>query len=349
MAGRSVCLRVGGERLFARHYFGDRLPWGIEAFFNDVLLAADPGLTSVGLAGLRGGRSGRRTVPGSPRRARLVAQYAGRLRGVVPADDGVDVLPARRIKSVAPGVRIVFGGAACEGPMGIELIGQFPEIDYVRVGEADAAFRGLSSRFSAAAVICRPGLSAASRSAAASFAPMRRTRAPFTRDLDGLAYPTSTTISSDSPARRCARRWTCSCSSRRPAAAGGARSTTRFLRLNGSTLSYRSKTPRRAVDEPATSSNAMASTGRVPPTTSSTTAISTRSCPKRGEDLDLAFVFEMKTNRPAGRPNCSWRPAWERPNWASRRSSPRCRLIGKGRHGDAKRADLGGSPSRASR
>ena len=35
---------------------------------------------------------------------------------------------------------IVFGGAACEGEMGIELARQFPEIDYVFLGEADLSF-----------------------------------------------------------------------------------------------------------------------------------------------------------------------------------------------------------------
>ena len=47
---------------------------------------------------------------------------------------------ARRIKARRPETVIVFGGAACEGEMGIELLRQFPEIDYVFLGEADLTF-----------------------------------------------------------------------------------------------------------------------------------------------------------------------------------------------------------------
>ena len=47
---------------------------------------------------------------------------------------------AQRLKRLCPRVRIVFGGAACEGCMGPELLGQFPEIDGVFSGEADVTF-----------------------------------------------------------------------------------------------------------------------------------------------------------------------------------------------------------------
>ena len=47
---------------------------------------------------------------------------------------------AQRIKRLCPEIRIVFGGAACEGCMGPELLRQFPEIDCVFSGEADVTF-----------------------------------------------------------------------------------------------------------------------------------------------------------------------------------------------------------------
>ena len=47
---------------------------------------------------------------------------------------------ARRIKDAHPAVRIIFGGANCDGDMGVELVRAFNVIDYVISGEADLAF-----------------------------------------------------------------------------------------------------------------------------------------------------------------------------------------------------------------
>ncbi len=45
---------------------------------------------------------------------------------------------ARKIKELDPHKRIIFGGAACDGEMGLEMVRAFPEVDYAVVGEADA-------------------------------------------------------------------------------------------------------------------------------------------------------------------------------------------------------------------
>jgi ribosomal peptide maturation radical SAM protein 1 len=47
---------------------------------------------------------------------------------------------ARRLKSEAAAPSIVFGGANCEGEMGIQLLRSFPWIDFVANGEADGGF-----------------------------------------------------------------------------------------------------------------------------------------------------------------------------------------------------------------
>ena len=47
---------------------------------------------------------------------------------------------AKRIKAAWPDKIIVFGGANCEGEMGLELHRQFPFVDYVCRGESDALF-----------------------------------------------------------------------------------------------------------------------------------------------------------------------------------------------------------------
>jgi ribosomal peptide maturation radical SAM protein 1 len=53
---------------------------------------------------------------------------------------------ARRLKAAAPDVTIVFGGPNCEGDMGQELVQQFPWVDVVVSGEADAVFPVLVER-----------------------------------------------------------------------------------------------------------------------------------------------------------------------------------------------------------
>jgi len=47
---------------------------------------------------------------------------------------------ARRLKEVRPGIRIVFGGANCEGEMGRENLQQFDFLDVVVSGEGERAF-----------------------------------------------------------------------------------------------------------------------------------------------------------------------------------------------------------------
>ena len=50
---------------------------------------------------------------------------------------------------------IVFGGANCEGEMGVQMIRSFPWIDYVCCGEADHSFVALVEQLRGAG--CRHG------------------------------------------------------------------------------------------------------------------------------------------------------------------------------------------------
>ncbi len=47
---------------------------------------------------------------------------------------------ARRLKQRNPNVRILFGGTACDGPMGPAMMRHFPEIDAIVQGDADLSF-----------------------------------------------------------------------------------------------------------------------------------------------------------------------------------------------------------------
>jgi ribosomal peptide maturation radical SAM protein 1 len=130
---------LGGERLFAKHYFDGRLP-GDEGYFRHVLKRADPRISDD--EGRQYAALGRH-VAGFLQQCSEAVDWS-RYPVVGFATTFQQTMPslclARRIKARWPQTAIVFGGAACEGQMGIELLRQFPEIDYVFLGEADLTF-----------------------------------------------------------------------------------------------------------------------------------------------------------------------------------------------------------------
>src|SRR5205823_1478657 len=54
---------------------------------------------------------------------------------------------AKRLKARFPHLNILFGGANCEGPMGLATLRAFPFIDAVCVGEGDTAFPAYVAAF----------------------------------------------------------------------------------------------------------------------------------------------------------------------------------------------------------
>ncbi|MGO8748836.1 MAG: RiPP maturation radical SAM C-methyltransferase [Thermoguttaceae bacterium] len=129
---------LGGERLFARHFFDD--PADDEDYCRDVLMKTDDRFTD----------EDRRAYEASQQHVApfldgcmesidwsryAVVGFAATFQQTLPA-----LCLARRIKQVRPEIKILFGGAACQAPMGIELARQFPLIDYVFLGEADLTF-----------------------------------------------------------------------------------------------------------------------------------------------------------------------------------------------------------------
>ncbi len=137
---------------------------------------------------------------------------------------------ARRIKERSPESLIVFGGPNCEGEMGVGLMRCFPEIDYIFSGEADLTFPAFARAVMAGEVM----------------PPEQSVRPVF--DMDALPYPDFTDFfeqlpALDHPVRphlnfECARGcwW-------------GAKHHCKFCGLNGSTMSFRSKSPDRALAE----------------------------------------------------------------------------------------------------
>ena len=158
---------------------------------------------------------------------------------------------AQRLKAQYPRLPLVFGGANWEGEMGHELHRQFPFVDYVCSGESEQTLPALARLVlrgdtSDASLASLPGLVYRQADGVSRF-----TGSPsMLRDLDALPYPDFSdyfhdlgdcTVSSPvvptllfETSRGC---W------------WGAKSHCTFCGLNGQTMAFRAKTPRRALEE----------------------------------------------------------------------------------------------------
>ncbi|MEW6228895.1 MAG: RiPP maturation radical SAM C-methyltransferase, partial [Bacillota bacterium] len=157
---------------------------------------------------------------------------------------------ARRIKAQNPETFIVFGGANCEGIMGIEVLRQFPFVDAVISGEGDLIFPELVRNVlqgeplsGLQGVYTRDGtLSVCTKTC--------YTNAPLVCDLDTLPYPDYDDFFEQLGASRLD-------SLRAPripfeTSRGcwwGEQAHCTFCGLNGATMVYRSKSCTRAVEE----------------------------------------------------------------------------------------------------
>jgi ribosomal peptide maturation radical SAM protein 1 len=155
---------------------------------------------------------------------------------------------ARRVKDRYPRITIAFGGANCEGEMGVELHHRYPFIDVVCSGEADLSFPEIVRRH--AAGLDLTGVPATVvRRGDQSIADARPTHS--VTNMDSLPYPDfsdfyeqharSPGVAEAYPAvplletaRGC---W------------WGARKHCTFCGLNGGTMAFRSKSSDRAFDE----------------------------------------------------------------------------------------------------
>jgi ribosomal peptide maturation radical SAM protein 1 len=148
---------------------------------------------------------------------------------------------ARRLKERFPDIVTVFGGANLDGEMGLELVRSIDCIDLAVIGEGDLAFPQLLGALAAGtdpSVI--PGV--ASRERVTPPAPARELLddlpAPdygeYFERAAGLGLPTDGVWLPFESARGC---W------------WGAKHHCTFCGLNGSTMRFRSKTPRRVLDE----------------------------------------------------------------------------------------------------
>jgi len=156
---------------------------------------------------------------------------------------------ARRIKDKHPHILIAFGGSNCEGEMGIELHRQFTFIDIVCSGEGDINFPEFVERVTggepASAIQLdgiinrRDGKTVAPKNIVCPLEKLDELPVPSYDDhFDQLReYGLLENVETIVPLETSRGCW------------WGAKQHCTFCGLNGSTMSYRSKSPQRALDE----------------------------------------------------------------------------------------------------
>jgi ribosomal peptide maturation radical SAM protein 1 len=300
----SFAFVLGGERFFARHYFGNELP-DEESYHREVLLAADPDFSEAD-------RRAYEQTFGHVEpflEACMAAIDWPRYDVVGFATSFQQTLPslclARRIKQLRPQTRIIFGGAACEGEMGLELLRRLPAIDYVFLGEADLTFPPVVEQLlSGRPVELPPGVAARDSTtdqlppACCDLPPLPEAERFLVRKLDALPYPDFDDYFrrlQASPLRAQVEPLLFFETSR--GCWWGEKNQCAFCGLNGGALGFRSKSPQRAVDE----LRYLVGRHGIRRACSSDNILDPRYFQTflpmlREAGLGLTFVYEMKTN-----------------------------------------------------
>jgi ribosomal peptide maturation radical SAM protein 1 len=230
-----------GEWLFAECAFGDQVP---EArAYLDKVLSRYPGAE--------------RNFQELRRLRALTGQFVDRcvreIRGFGPRVVGFTttfhqtnacLAAASRLKQNADSPIIVFGGANCEGEMGVQMARSFPCIDYVCTGEGDAAFPEFLRR------ALRGEVSIAVAGIVGRQAGQSPSHPEMIRDLDGLPIPDfsdyfaqldrsslKASVKPELPFESSRGCW------------WGAKSHCTFCGLNAKTMPFRSKSPERVIRE----------------------------------------------------------------------------------------------------
>ena len=150
---------------------------------------------------------------------------------------------ARRLKELREPPIVVFGGANCEGEMGLQMMESFPWIDHVCCGEADHTFPRLLDGLLAGAPPSLAGV--VSRGEARALQP---SAAVF--DLDALPFPDYDEyfreLDASTESRGAAVHVVVETSR---GCWWGAKHHCTFCGLNGDTMAFRSKSPERAYEE----------------------------------------------------------------------------------------------------
>jgi ribosomal peptide maturation radical SAM protein 1 len=149
---------------------------------------------------------------------------------------------ARRLKQEADAPTIIFGGANCEGRMGLELIRSFPWIDYLCTGQGDAVLSGFLDRY------LRQGDPNPPQGILRQGHALELSTPPSVKVLDDLPVPeysdffarlerSSLAVDPSLPIETARGCW------------WGEKHHCTFCGLNGEAMGYRSKSPQRVLNE----------------------------------------------------------------------------------------------------
>jgi ribosomal peptide maturation radical SAM protein 1 len=145
--------RVVNDEISPRTLFGERL--FAETLFKDVLPPAEEYLTKLGLEHAQHRKVARALLKRRERVKQFVENCTSEILELAPRvvaftttyqQSCACLAVAARLKQAANPPVIVFGGANCEGEMGLQFIRSFPWIDYVCTGEGYIVFPAFLQR-----------------------------------------------------------------------------------------------------------------------------------------------------------------------------------------------------------
>lgn len=229
-----------GEWYFADEVFGDDIP--CEADYLSSILS--PFADDAAMEAIRAARSGRRryldaAADALRRDAPRIVGFTSTFHQTCPS-----LALARRIKAAPNPPLIVFGGANCEGEMGVQMLESFPWIDYVCSGESDRSFVSLLDH------LLRGATSPLPEGVLSRHRPAQVPPAAAITDMDSLPIPDFgdyfRQLDESKLGRRAAFHLVVETSR---GCWWGAKHHCTFCGLNGETMKFRSKSPERAFSE----------------------------------------------------------------------------------------------------
>ena len=287
---------LGGERLFARELFGRQLP-DDDRYWRDVLLAADPRLTDDERRDLLRVAAEVRPFLDDCTAAVDWSRYAAVGFTASFQQTLAALCLAQRIKRIRPEIKVLLGGAACQGPMGLALLQNFPQLDYVFLGDADALLPSVAAQLAQGKTVrLPPGV--AGRENIAALAHDLADSPPLVADLDEIPYPNFDDYFARlerSPLRTHIEPMLFFETSR--GCWWGQKHQCAFCGLNGAQLCFRSKSPARAFAE----LEFLATRYKVRKVNTADNILDMRYLdtlmPQLANSrLELEFVYELKTN-----------------------------------------------------
>lgn len=228
-----------GEWFFADDLFADEIPHE-DDYIDKILLPFAPPETIAALKEARKLRG--RYLEES---TRLIAELRPKIVGFTTTfhQTCASLAVARRLKALPDPPIILFGGANCEGEMGLQMLQSFPWIDYVCCGESDISFPKLLNQLLRGGPAGVTGVleQGVSTTAVASEPVLHMDALPFPDYDDYFQQLGEKSFSKEVDAHLVTE------SSR--GCWWGAKHHCTFCGLNGATMSFRSKSPERAFEE----------------------------------------------------------------------------------------------------